>query len=184
MRNAAAECGRVDWRKPADFGANTGEWRKGSDRTEARRLVQVAAAGNRDSSVRELVAFSGLPEFCDHSAFEENGEPPRAVDVFVDFGEYTWRNSARVCDATGRAFGAVRGCTCRRSLFDLRHSSAGSKWEDDSAALAELCGSTKDSSRRRQSRENGGEVFAKNIRPCKIRARYRDRRVSTAAICC
>src|SRR5882724_3681659 len=184
MRNAAANRRRVDWRKPADFGANAGDWRKGSCRTEARRLVQVAAAGNCDSNVSQLVAPGGLPEFCDHSAFAENGEPTRAADVFVDFGEHTQRNSAGVCDATGRACGAVRGCTCRRHLFDLRHSSAGSKWEDDAAALAELCGSTEDSSRRRQSRENGGEVFANNIRPCKIRARYRDRRVSTAAICC
>src|SRR6266404_3140717 len=148
MRNAAAKRRRVDWRKPADFAANAGDWRKGSCRTEARRLVQVAAAGNRDSSVRELVASGGLPEFRDHSAFEEHDEPTRAADVFVDFGEYTRRSSAGVCDETGRAIGAVRGCTCRRHLFDLRHSSAGSKWEDDAAALAELCGSTEDSSRR------------------------------------
>src|SRR5882672_10280069 len=157
MRNATANCGRVDWRKPADFGANAGDWRKGSCRIEARRLVQVAAAGNRDTCVRELVASGGLPEFRDHSAFQENGEPTRAADVFVDFGEHTRGNSAGVCDATRRAFGAVRGCTCRRHLFDLRHSSAGSKWEDYSAALAEPCGSTKDSSRRRQSGQAGRE---------------------------
>src|SRR6266568_4934203 len=122
MRNAAAKRGRVDWRRPADFGAHAGDWRKGSWRTEAWRLVQVAAAGNRDSSVRELVASGGLPEFRNHSTFEASGQPARAADVFVDFGEYTRRNSAGVCDATGRAFGAVRGCTCRRHLFDLRHT--------------------------------------------------------------
>src|SRR5436190_16024596 len=105
MRNAAANRGRIDWRKPADFGASAGDCCKGSCRIEARRWVPVAAAGNRDTCVRELVASGELPEFRDHSAFEENGEPTRAADVFVDFGEYTRRNSAGVCDTSGRAFG-------------------------------------------------------------------------------